>query len=62
MERSLGRSLKPNERVSFSDGDRTNLELENLILSTKKEKTKAAKKAQLEAKRDEIQAQLEELG
>ncbi len=61
VERELGIKIRPNERVRFSDGDRTNLSPENLVVYEVKAKTNDKRIAELEAKRDEIDAQIEEL-
>jgi len=60
-EKTLGRLLKEEERVYFKDGDRTNIDPSNLEIRTTKPKTPAAKRAQLEAKIDDLRAQLEAL-
>jgi predicted DNA-binding antitoxin AbrB/MazE fold protein len=36
MEGELGRKLKPNERVKFRDGDKTNITIDNLVVQTTK--------------------------
>lgn len=61
MEKKLGRRLKNNERVYFVDGDRTNLAADNLEVRAVKAKTKESVRARLEAKIEDLQAQLEEL-
>lgn len=61
VEKDLGRELRPDERVRFRDGDRSNLGIGNLEVYKVKAKTKADQIARLEAKKDEIEAQLEEL-
>ena len=60
-KREMGRPISDDERVRFIDGDRTNLSPENLDVYKVKEKTAARRIAELEAKRDEIDAELEEL-
>lgn len=61
MEKELGRPLRSNERVIFRDGDKTNITLENLRLVEIKGASKAKRIANLRAKIDELQAELEEL-
>src|SRR4051812_28467979 len=60
-ERTLGRALLPNERVKFKDGDRTNLDPDNILVYTSRERSKASRIAELEAKIEELQAELDEL-
>lgn len=57
----LGREIGSNERVRFVDGDRTNLSPENLAVYEVKTKTNGRKIAELEAKRDDIDAEIEML-
>jgi hypothetical protein len=57
----LGRPLNDNERCTFKDGDRTNLSPDNIVVSEKKQKSTASRRAQLEAKIAELQAELESL-
>lgn len=58
----LGRELEPDERVRFKDGDRTNLNADNLLIVKVRPKVSVEKrKAYLMAKIEELQAQLEEL-
>lgn len=61
VERMLGRSLYPMERIRFKDGNKKNLDLDNLDVVVKKSKTVAARVAWLEAKIEELQAELDEL-
>jgi hypothetical protein len=61
VERDLGRSLRYDERVRFRDGNRANLNLGNLEVRKVKESTKERKRARIEARIEELQAQLEEL-
>ena len=60
-EGKLGRPLTANERVRFRDGDRNNLSIANLEVYIVKEKSDAARRAYLEAKIEELQAELESL-
>jgi len=60
-ERDLGRRLLSNERIRFLDRDRANLNPSNIEVYTTKEKTVAAKKAVLESKIEDLQAELEAL-
>jgi len=61
VEQGLGRSLRANERVYFRDGDRTNLAPNNLDIRVVKPKTKAAKRAEIEAKIDDLKDRLDDL-
>lgn len=61
-ERKLGRKLADNERVRFVDGDRTNYTDPNNIEVYEVRKGSVAKrKAQLEARKEAIDAELAEL-
>jgi len=61
MEKYLGRPLREDERVSFVTGNKADFSEENLVLSIKGTKSNARRKAQIEARIQELQAQLEEL-
>ncbi len=61
VERELGIEIRPNERVRFVDGDRTNLSPKNLVVYEVKIKTNNRKVAELEAKRDDLDAEIAEL-
>lgn len=62
IEEKLGRSIDTDtERVLFNDRDRKNFDPDNLIVTAKKGVTKETRRAQLEARRDEIEAQLADL-
>jgi|TARA_Y100000296_G_C5134324_1_gene237347 hypothetical protein len=60
MEEKLGRDLMAHERVYFVDGDRTNLDSDNLLI---REVTGGRKKkiAELKAKISRFEAQLADL-
>ena len=60
-ERKLGRKLSPEERVRFVNGDRTDRSPDNLEVYRIKERSKEQKRARIEARIEELQAQLEEL-
>lgn len=61
-EQRLGRPLEYDERVRFVDGDRSNFDDPgNLDVYRVRQATKAKKRARLEARIDELQAQLLEL-
>jgi hypothetical protein len=60
-ELTLGRPLRDNERCTFKDGDRTNLAPDNIVVSEKKTKSNASRRAQLEAKIEALQAELDAL-
>lgn len=59
LEEKLGRPLADNERCCFEDGDRTNLDPENLSVYIKASQTRGKRKAWLEAKIEELQAELD---
>lgn len=61
LERKLGRKLRRGERARFKDGNRANLDPANLEVYTTKPPSANARRARLEAKIDELQAELEEL-
>jgi hypothetical protein len=61
-EEHLGRKLRHSERVRFKNRDRMDLRWENLSIIEKKQTVSNEKKrAQLRAKIEDLQAQLEEL-
>lgn len=57
----LGRELGPDDRVSFKDGDRTNLDPSNLVVTEVGKTSLEKKRARLEARIEELQAQLHEI-
>ena len=57
----LGRPLKDDERVTFKDKDRKNLAPDNIVVVKKGTRSTSRRKAQLLARRAEIDAQLSEL-
>ncbi len=59
--RKLGRRLSEREWVQFRDGDRTNLTEENLEVFEIGQKSKEKRIAELEAKIQDLQHQLQEL-
>ena len=60
-ERKLGHTIGADERVRFIDGDRTNLSPDNLEVHKVKAKTNDKRIAELEAKVEDIEAEIEEL-
>jgi len=60
-EDKIGRTLTPEERVRFLDGDRTNLNPDNLDVYEIKQASREKKRARIEARIEELQAQLNEL-
>ena len=61
-EQKLGRSLAYDERVRYVDGDRSNFnDPDNLNVYKVREASAAKRKARIEARIDELQAQLLEL-
>lgn len=61
LEKKLGRKLREGERVKYIDNDRKNLKPDNVTYTVPKDKSKAAKRAQLEHQIEELQAQLDAL-
>ena len=57
----LGRELRPDERIRYLDGDRANNDPDNVEVYVVKERSKAKRKAMLEAKIEALQAELEDL-
>ncbi len=57
----LGRHLRPNERIKYLDGDHSNNDPANIEVYVVKQSNPKRKLARLEAQRDEINAQIEEL-
>jgi hypothetical protein len=58
-EEKLGRELSADERVVFKDGDRTNLDPDNIEVRRKATASLRRKEAQLVARISELQAQLD---
>lgn len=58
-EENLGRELTADERVVFGDGDRTNLDPENIIVRRKNTASLRRKEAQLATRIEELQAELD---
>jgi hypothetical protein len=58
---AMGRPLRNTERVRFIDGDRTNLDPNNLRVTNHKPKSYKSRIARLEAKQADIDAELEYL-
>jgi hypothetical protein len=58
-EEKLGRPLSDTERVVFVDGDRTNLDPDNIEVRRKVTSSLRKKEAQLVARIEELQAQLD---
>lgn len=56
-EEKLGRPLAENERISFADGDRTNLDPSNIIVTTKKTSSIRKQIARNKSRIRELQAQ-----
>lgn len=55
------RELRPDERIRYRDGDRSNNSLDNIEIYIVKERSKAKRKALLESKIESLQAELEDL-
>jgi hypothetical protein len=61
-EKANGRKIRDNERVRFKDGDRTNYEnADNIEVYQIKDKSPQSRRAIIEAKIAELQAELREL-
>lgn len=60
-ESKLGRSLGDDERVTFVDGDRANLDPNNLRVSKVRSGSLERRKARIEARIEELQAELREI-
>jgi hypothetical protein len=61
MEERLGRPLREDEFVKFSDGDKGNVDPDNLILGLKGRKSLLRRAAVVEARIAELQVTLDEL-
>lgn len=61
VEEQLGRPLDWDERVRFLDKDRSNLDPDNLEVYKVKQASIDKKKARIESRIEELQAQLDEL-
>lgn len=62
IEKELGRPLGAGERVTFKDGDRGNCDPNNLVVRLVGNTSPGKRRAHLEAKLQEIVAELEHLG
>mgnify|MGYP001062732174 CR=1 FL=1 len=60
-EEKLGRKLGTDEYASFLDGDRTNLDPENIVVKKRGKTSIRRRRAQLVAKIEELQAELAEI-
>lgn len=60
-EEKLGRKIQRGERVSFADGDRTNFAPDNIKVTQMGGGSLPRRKAQLEARIQELQAELEDV-
>lgn len=60
-QKKLGRALKPEERAIFRDKDKTNFDPDNIVIEIKGKATIAKERARLQARIDELQAQLTDL-
>ena len=59
--RKLGRSLTPEERIRFADGNRTNLDPDNIEVYEVRQQSIERRKARIQARIDELEAELAEL-
>jgi hypothetical protein len=60
-EKALGRLLRENEMARFADGNRDNLKPDNIIVVEKGRSSLRRRKAQIEARINELQAELDEI-
>jgi hypothetical protein len=60
-EQALGRSLASDEYASFDNGDRTDLAPGNIVVKKRRGKSTAQRRARLESRIADLQAELEEL-
>jgi hypothetical protein len=60
-EKKLGRELMPNEYATFADGDRTNLNPDNIIVRARGRTSLRRRLAQIEAHIKELEAARDEL-
>ena len=60
-EKMMGRPMLEIERIRFRDGDRRNLDPSNIEVYITKESSSAKKRARIEARIADLQAQLEDL-
>lgn len=60
-EKLLGRPLAEGERIRFKDNDRSNLDPNNIQIMKARARTVEAKKARIQARIDELNAQLDGL-
>lgn len=60
-EKKLGRPLREDERVSFRNGNKSDLRPDNIVVSEKGTGSVRRRKAQLEARIAELQAELDSL-
>jgi hypothetical protein len=60
-EKKYGRPIKKGERVRFKDGNRTNLDPDNIEITNPLKRTIQSQLAILYAKRDEINAAIEDM-
>lgn len=57
-EKTLGRKIQQGERVSFKDGDKTNFNPDNIEVKRMGQGSLHRRKAQIEARIQELQAEL----
>lgn len=60
-ERKLGRPLRTDERVTFKDGKRTNLDPSNIVVVEKGKGSQRRRLAQIEARIQELTAERDEI-
>lgn len=59
MEEKLGRPIAPDEMVKFVSGNKLDLRPENIVIVKRGQSSLRKRKAQLEARIEELQAQLD---
>lgn len=60
-ERKLGRPIRTDERVTFKDGKRSNLNPDNIVVVEKGKGSQRRRLAQIEARIQELQAERDEI-
>lgn len=60
-EQKLGRKLRPNERVKFKDNNRSNLDPDNIVVTETGASSTERRRAQLQVRIEELQAELDSL-
>jgi hypothetical protein len=62
MEKKLGRKIDTDrETVRFKDRDRNNLDPDNIVIASKRERSPERRMAELKAKIEQLQGELDDL-